>query len=56
MPVLAVGGAASRGDGAAMDVGRIAHDVTGLTVPDCGHYVPEEAPGALLAALDALLA
>lgn len=51
MPVLAVGGAAFRGAGVAQDVRRVADDVTELVIAGCGHYVPEEAPEALLAAL-----
>jgi haloacetate dehalogenase len=33
---------------------RVAHDVRGEAL-DCGHYIPEEAPDALLAALHAFL-
>jgi pimeloyl-ACP methyl ester carboxylesterase len=55
IPVLAVGGAASRGDSVAADVRAIADDVTPLTIDACGHYIPEEAPSELLAALDDFL-
>ena len=51
MPVLAIGGAASRGDTVAADARAIARDVTPLTIDGCGHYVPEEAPDELLGAL-----
>ncbi|MCS0603420.1 alpha/beta hydrolase [Streptomyces sp. LP11] len=51
MPVLAVGGAASRGAGVARDVERVATDVTELVVEGCGHYVPEETPAALTSAM-----
>ncbi len=44
MPVLAVGGAASRGAGVAADVRRVSDQVTELVIDGCGHYVPEEAP------------
>lgn len=44
MPVLAVGGAASRGAGVAADVRRAARNVTEVVLPACGHYVAEEAP------------
>jgi pimeloyl-ACP methyl ester carboxylesterase len=44
MPVLAIGGATSRGSAVAADVRRVAGDVTELVVEGCGHYVPEEAP------------
>ncbi|MEU6058249.1 alpha/beta hydrolase [Streptomyces sp. NPDC047097] len=51
MPVLAVGGAAFRGAGVASDVRRVATDVKELVIEGCGHYVPEEAPDALISAL-----
>ena len=50
MPVLAVGGgregeeARGRGSGPEASLKVIADDVTGAVVPDCGHFVPEEAP------------
>jgi haloacetate dehalogenase len=34
---------------------RVADDVTAATIPECGHYVPEEAPGALLGELQSFL-
>jgi pimeloyl-ACP methyl ester carboxylesterase len=51
MPVLAIAGSA--GVGAAMidPVHRIASDVRGVVIENCGHYVPEEAPERLLAVL-----
>ena len=52
MPVLAVGGATSRGDQARIDAEQVADDVCGFTVPACGHYVPEEAPGLLADAIE----
>ena len=51
MPVLAVGGDRSRGPFMEEDVNRIAADARTIVVPDCGHYVPEEAPEALLSAI-----
>ena len=33
-----------------------ADDVQGVVLPDCGHWVAEQAPEALLAALTAFLA
>jgi pimeloyl-ACP methyl ester carboxylesterase len=50
MPVLAVGGANSyphaRGRGREVEesLRRVARDVTGAVIPDCGHFVPEEQP------------
>ena len=55
LPVLAIGGAASRGDAVGSDLRRVADDVTSVTIPDCGHYVPEEAPEALLGELRSFL-
>ncbi|MGE0767607.1 MAG: alpha/beta fold hydrolase [Hyphomicrobiaceae bacterium] len=53
MPVLAVGGGISyphgRGRGADVEASmrRVATAVEGAVIPDCGHFVPEEAPEAL---------
>ena len=52
MPVVAVGGANSyphaRGRGREVEesLRRVARDVTGAVIPDCGHFVPEEQPTA----------
>ncbi|MGW1887215.1 alpha/beta fold hydrolase [Streptomyces sp. NPDC001970] len=56
MPVLAIGGAASLGEGAAITMRAVADDVQSLVIPDCGHWVAEEAPEEMLAALTAFLA
>jgi len=55
LPVLAIGGVSSRGDLVGPDLRRVAHDVTAATIPECGHYVPEEAPQRLLAELQSFL-
>jgi pimeloyl-ACP methyl ester carboxylesterase len=49
MPVLAIGGAKSRGRGnePEQSLRRVAADVRGLVIPDCGHFVPEEQPELL---------
>ena len=53
MPVLAVGGGVSyphgRGRGADVEASmrRVANDVRGVVIPECGHFVPEEAPELL---------
>lgn len=46
MPVLAIGGAKGRGRGREPEesLRRVALDVTGDVVPDCGHFIPEEQP------------
>ena len=56
LPVLAIGGAESSGEGAANTMRLVADDVQGVVLPDCGHWVAEQAPEALLAALTAFLA
>jgi pimeloyl-ACP methyl ester carboxylesterase len=48
VPVLAVGGAISTsGDVVEEMMREVAADVTGIRIPDTGHWVPEEAPAAL---------
>jgi pimeloyl-ACP methyl ester carboxylesterase len=46
MPVLALGGADSfgRGEEPKRSLGDFAVDVEGFAIPDCGHWIPEEAP------------
>lgn len=56
MPVLAIGGALGLGDRVGDQMKLVARDVTAVTIPDCGHYVPEEAPEATLEALLPFLA
>ncbi len=57
MPVLALGGAVSyphgrgRGMEPAESLRRVANNVIGGVVPDCGHFIPEEAPDYLCNAL-----
>lgn len=53
MPVLAVGGGVSyphgrgRGPDVEASLRRVAADVRGVVIPECGHFVPEEAPETL---------
>ena len=49
MPVLAIGGAKSRGRGTEPEesLKRVAANVRGVVVPDCGHFIPEEQPEIL---------
>lgn len=56
MPVLAIGGARSFGDHVAEAMRPVAEDVQGVVIPDTGHFVAEESPDELLAALSAFLA
>ena len=55
MPVLAIGGAASFGEHVGDNVKLVADDVQSLVIPGAGHFVAEEAPDEMLAALTAFL-
>jgi pimeloyl-ACP methyl ester carboxylesterase len=56
MPVLGIGGALSGGEMAAETMKLVADDVQTAVLPDSGHWVAEEAPEALLAAVGDFLA
>jgi pimeloyl-ACP methyl ester carboxylesterase len=56
MPVLAIGGAMSFGEHVAEALRPVADDVQSVVIPDTGHFVAEEAPEELLAALSGFLA
>lgn len=47
MPVLALGGELSFGEGAVKQAKRIAKNVRGRMMPRCGHWIAEEEPEAL---------
>jgi pimeloyl-ACP methyl ester carboxylesterase len=55
LPVLAIGGAKSVGEGVANTMKLVADNVQTVVIPDCGHYVAEEAPQEMLATLTAFL-
>jgi pimeloyl-ACP methyl ester carboxylesterase len=55
LPVLAIGGAESSGAMVADTMHQVADDVQGLVIPGCGHWVAEQAPQELLAALTTFL-
>ena len=55
-PVLAVGGAESSGETVGKTMQLVADDVQTLVIPGSGHWVAEQAPGDLLAALTTFLA
>jgi pimeloyl-ACP methyl ester carboxylesterase len=46
MPVLALGGDKSYGAGMAAEIGAVASNVKGGVIPESGHWVMEENPGA----------
>jgi pimeloyl-ACP methyl ester carboxylesterase len=56
MPVLAIGGAASWGELVGDEMKLLATNVQSVVMPDTGHWVAEESPDQLLAALTPFLA
>jgi pimeloyl-ACP methyl ester carboxylesterase len=56
MPVLAIGGAASYGEHVGEAMQQLANDVQSVVIPGAGHWVAEQAPEEMLAALRAFLA
>ena len=56
MPVLAIGGEAGLGDAMRGTFERFSPQLSGAVIPNCGHYVPEESPEALLAVMTPFLA
>jgi pimeloyl-ACP methyl ester carboxylesterase len=56
MPVLAIGGEASFGEGVTQGARAVADDVQGVVIRGAGHFVAEEAPDDVLAALTKFLA
>jgi pimeloyl-ACP methyl ester carboxylesterase len=56
LPVLAVGGAESAGAGVGATMLLAAGNVQTVVIPGAGHWVAEQAPGQMLAALTAFLA
>jgi pimeloyl-ACP methyl ester carboxylesterase len=55
-PILALGGAKSQGDKIREMVALVASHVTGHVIPDCGHFLPEEAPADIVKHIHALSA
>lgn len=51
MPVLAIGGAKSFGENEAIVMHNAANNVTGLVVPNAGHWLMEEAPETTISAV-----
>jgi pimeloyl-ACP methyl ester carboxylesterase len=56
LPVLAIGGAKALAEGPANTMKLVADNVQSVIIPDSGHWVAEEAPEKLLAALGPFLA
>jgi pimeloyl-ACP methyl ester carboxylesterase len=55
MPVLGIGAGKSFGAAMADDLRYVASDVTEVVIPDSGHWLIEEQPGATIAAIRAFL-
>jgi len=55
VPVIAIGGSNSRGDQIREMVSRVATNVSGVVVPNCGHFIPEEHPQELVKQIRASL-
>lgn len=55
LPVLAIGGAESSGEGVGNTMKLAADDVQTMVLTGCGHWVAEQAPEQLLTALTAFL-
>jgi pimeloyl-ACP methyl ester carboxylesterase len=55
MPVLAIGGEVSFGDHVAEALNAVADDVESVVISGAGHFVAEEAPDEMLAALTSFL-
>jgi pimeloyl-ACP methyl ester carboxylesterase len=56
MPVMAIGGECSFGEDVGNAVRAVAPDVQGVVIPGTGHFLAEESPEELLAALTPFLA
>lgn len=56
LPVLAIGGGKAVGEGTANTMRLVADNVQSVIIPESGHWVAEEAPKKLLAALTPFLA
>jgi pimeloyl-ACP methyl ester carboxylesterase len=56
MPVLGIGGEKSYGEHVGDALKLVADDVQSVVIPGVGHFVAEEAPDEMLAALTAFLA
>ena len=56
LPVLAIGGGESSGEGVGNTMKLAADDVQAMVIPGCGHWVAEQAPDELLTVLTAFLA
>jgi pimeloyl-ACP methyl ester carboxylesterase len=47
MPILIIGGEASLGNLVTTSFEKVANNVSGITLPNTGHFIPEERPNFL---------
>jgi pimeloyl-ACP methyl ester carboxylesterase len=47
MPILTIGGEAALGNLTTYSFQKVANNVTGITLPNTGHFIPEERPNFL---------
>ena len=47
MPILTIGGEAGLGNATTISFQKVANNVTGMTLPNTGHFIPEERPNFL---------
>jgi pimeloyl-ACP methyl ester carboxylesterase len=55
VPIIALGGEKGLGAKVQEMVKAVAADVEGSVIPDCGHFIPEEAPGEVVRSIHALV-
>ena len=54
VPIVAMGGEKGLGERVGQFCSMVAADVESVVIPDCGHFIPEECPEAVLEQLDRL--
>ena len=47
IPILTIGGEAAIGNFTTITFQKVANNVTGITLPNTGHFIPEERPNFL---------
>ncbi len=55
VPVIAIGGSSCRGDQIREMISMVATNVSGVVLPNCGHFIPEEHPKRLISQIQASL-
>jgi pimeloyl-ACP methyl ester carboxylesterase len=48
IPILTIGGEAGTGNATTTSFQKVANNVTGMTLPNTGHFIPEERPNFLI--------